>query len=81
MLKLIGQIINRQNNITQISNGENITSEIISGAFDSNSQKSNVEWKKILTPSQFHILREAGTEIPFTGKLNGEKRKGTYFLI
>jgi peptide-methionine (R)-S-oxide reductase len=54
---------------------------IISGAFDKSKFKSNEEWKKVLTASQYHILREAGTEIPYTGKLNSEKRKGTYFSI
>jgi peptide-methionine (R)-S-oxide reductase len=53
--------------------------KIISGAFDPSKHKSDDEWKKILTPEQFYILREAGTEIPFTGELNNEKRKGTYY--
>lgn len=37
------------------------------------------KWRKILTPEQYHILREAGTEVPFTGKLNHETRAGTYY--
>jgi len=55
--------------------------KIISGAFDTKRLKTDTEWKKILTPEQFHILREAGTEIPFTGKLEYENRKGTYYSI
>ena len=35
------------------------------------------EWKK-LNPKQFHILREKGTEIPFTGKYVRNKEKGMY---
>ena len=54
-------------------------STIVSGTFDKNNFKTDEEWKKILTPEQYHILREAGTEIPFTGELNYEKRKGTYY--
>jgi len=43
--------------------------------------KTDEEWKKILTPEQYRIVREVGTEIPFTGALNNEKRKGTYYSI
>lgn len=35
-------------------------------------------WRKKLTPQQYHILREKGTEIPFTGKLLDNKEKGIY---
>ena len=52
--------------------------QILSGAFDPAKQKSEDEWKKLLTPAQYHILREKGTETPFTGALNHETRKGTY---
>lgn len=38
-------------------------------------------WKETLTPKQYHILREAGTEAPFSGALNHEKRKGTYYSV
>ncbi len=40
--------------------------------------KTDAEWKKILTPEQYHILREAGTERPFTSELLEEKRKGNF---
>jgi peptide-methionine (R)-S-oxide reductase len=43
--------------------------------------KPEKEWKKILTPQQFHILREAGTEVPFSGALDYEKREGTYYSV
>lgn len=41
-------------------------------------EKTPEEWKKQLTPEQYHILREAGTERPFTSPLNHEKRKGLF---
>jgi len=55
--------------------------EIISGKFDKNGFKSDETWKKLLSPEQYHILREGGTEIPFTGDLNNEKRKGIYYSV
>ena len=40
--------------------------------------KTNTEWKKVLTPEQYDILRNEGTERPFTSPLNEEKREGDY---
>lgn len=44
-------------------------------------QLSEEAWRKRLTPAQFHILREEGTEPPWTSPLNKEYRKGTYFCV
>ncbi|MEW6469843.1 MAG: peptide-methionine (R)-S-oxide reductase MsrB [Bacteroidota bacterium] len=40
--------------------------------------KSEEEWKKLLSPQQYHILREKGTEPPFSGTLLENKEKGVY---
>lgn len=40
--------------------------------------KDEVGWKQKLTPEQYKVLREKGTEAPFTGALLKEKRDGRY---
>ena len=40
--------------------------------------RSEDEWKKILTPEQFRVLRGKGTECAFTGKYFENKKKGVY---
>lgn len=45
---------------------------------DDNMPRDNGEWQKMLTPEQYKVLREKGTEAPFTGKYVHEERDGTY---
>lgn len=40
--------------------------------------KSELEWKKTLSPEQYTILREKGTEAPFSGKYTTTNDSGTY---
>jgi len=41
--------------------------------------KSDEEWKKSLTPEQYRVMIQCGTERPFSGKYNDFWHKGTYF--
>lgn len=43
--------------------------------------KSEEEWKKQLTPEQYEICREKGTERPFSGEYNHCKEKGVYRCV
>jgi peptide-methionine (R)-S-oxide reductase len=39
---------------------------------------SDEEWRKLLSPESYEVLRHAGTERPFSSPLDDEKRPGTY---
>ena len=41
-------------------------------------EKTDAEWRAILSPQQFRVLREKGTEAPGTGKFNKFKDEGVY---
>ncbi len=40
--------------------------------------KTDEEWKKTLSPEQYNVLREKGTEMPYSGKYYLSKEKGVY---
>jgi peptide-methionine (R)-S-oxide reductase len=46
------------------------------GAFEV--EKTDAEWRRILTKAQYDVLRGHGTELPGSSPLNHEKRKGIY---
>jgi hypothetical protein len=43
--------------------------------------KSEEEWRTILTPKQFNVLRGKGTEPAFSGKYDANKEKGSYLSV
>jgi peptide-methionine (R)-S-oxide reductase len=44
-------------------------------------QKSDEDWRQQLTPEQYQVTRQGGTERAFTGQYNDHKAKGTYHCI
>jgi methionine-R-sulfoxide reductase len=43
--------------------------------------KTDEEWKRILTPEQYRVTRQAGTEAPFSSPLNNEHGKGIFECV
>ena len=41
-------------------------------------EKTDKDWETVLSPEEYKILREKGTEYPFTGKYNDHYEEGTY---
>ena len=43
--------------------------------------KTNAEWKRVLTPEQYHVTSEKGTELPFTCLFDSIKEPGVYKCV
>lgn len=44
-------------------------------------EKTEEEWRMILTPKQYNVLREKGTEPAFSGKYDASREKGVYLCV
>jgi peptide-methionine (R)-S-oxide reductase len=44
-------------------------------------ERSEGEWKELLSPQQYHVVRKQGTERAFTGEYTNNKAKGTYHCV
>jgi peptide-methionine (R)-S-oxide reductase len=44
-------------------------------------QKDEKEWRKELTPAQYHVTRQKGTEPPFTGEYENTETEGVYHCV
>src|SRR5438477_11985863 len=44
-------------------------------------QKTDDEWRKQLSPNQYRVTRQKGTEPPFSGKYNSSKERGVYRCV
>jgi peptide-methionine (R)-S-oxide reductase len=60
----------------RLTEGDDAMATTTAGNFEI--QKTDAEWKSVLTPEQFRVLRKHGTEPAGTSPLNREKRKGTF---
>lgn len=73
-LSACGQKVNTKNNIMKEDKG-------ITSVDTNHLPKTDAEWKAILPADVYEILRNKGTERPFTGKYNDHKEIGTYLCI
>ena len=58
-----------------------VTVETNAVAMSDKVTKTQEEWRQMLTPEQFHVTRQKGTEPAYTGELWNNKQEGTYHCV
>lgn len=71
----IGQKYEKKNAVTVSKSPMLMSDQVFDGR---KINRSEHEWKQILTPEAFYVLRQKGTERAYTGKLTDNKRAGVY---
>ena len=57
---------------------EEVVKELNSNVLEDTVVKTEAEWRAILTPAEYQVLREDATEPPFSNEYNDNKRRGVY---
>jgi peptide-methionine (R)-S-oxide reductase len=66
--------------VTGCAQDSQTTSQVSKSSFpkEDRVEKSDADWKKLLSPEEFYVLRQQGTEYAFSGKYFDHKEKGVY---
>ena len=79
MIRIIGILIVLITFSASCSKSQESSRTMVKKENDTKISKSDEEWKKELTPEEYYVLREKGTERAFTGDLWDNHKDGTYY--